>query len=182
MELEPTNRYPSPRALADDIDRWLAGESVSAWQEPLADRARRWIARRRTLVLGIRIVSLIGLSAVGALVVLLTWSNRRLADTNLHNQALIRQLQTANRQTEDARHRADARVELALKAIDHFHTAVFNHLDVRYRPDLAPLRKALLQAPLEFYRTLRETGDRDRIPRRSRVANRAGPGVHPLTC
>src|SRR5262249_6244235 len=50
MALEPADRYPSARALAEDLDRWLAGEPVAAWPEPWSVRAQRWVGRHRTLV------------------------------------------------------------------------------------------------------------------------------------
>ena len=36
MALEPEDRYAIAAALADDVERWLADEPVSAWREPLA--------------------------------------------------------------------------------------------------------------------------------------------------
>ena len=46
MALKPEDRYGSCRALAEDIERWMADEPVTAWREPwtrtahaLADRA-----------------------------------------------------------------------------------------------------------------------------------------------
>ena len=50
MAVESADRYSSPRALADDIERWLADEPVAAWREPISLRARRWGRRHRTLV------------------------------------------------------------------------------------------------------------------------------------
>ena len=35
MALEPEDRYQSPRGLAEDIERWLADEPVTAWREPI---------------------------------------------------------------------------------------------------------------------------------------------------
>ncbi len=52
MALEPEDRYAIARALADDLERWLADEPVSAWREPLSVRARRWARRHRTAVTG----------------------------------------------------------------------------------------------------------------------------------
>ena len=40
MALRPEDRYGSCRALAEDIERWMADEPVSAWREPLTRRAR----------------------------------------------------------------------------------------------------------------------------------------------
>ena len=42
MSLQPANRYPAARALADDIEHWLADEPVIAYAEPLSDRVSRW--------------------------------------------------------------------------------------------------------------------------------------------
>ncbi len=50
MAYRPEDRYRDPRALAGDLERWLADEPVSAWREPLAVRARRWLRRHRTWV------------------------------------------------------------------------------------------------------------------------------------
>ena len=52
MAPRPEDRYPSARALADDIERWLADEPVSVYREPLAARAGRWARRHKTLVVG----------------------------------------------------------------------------------------------------------------------------------
>jgi hypothetical protein len=50
MALRPEDRYPSARALADDVELWLADEPVRAYREPAADRLWRWARRRRGLV------------------------------------------------------------------------------------------------------------------------------------
>ncbi len=45
MALRPEERYASARALADDVEHWLADEPVTAYREPLLRRVGRW--RRR---------------------------------------------------------------------------------------------------------------------------------------
>ena len=40
--MKPADRYASPKALADDIEHWLADEPVTAYREPLRTRAARW--------------------------------------------------------------------------------------------------------------------------------------------
>ena len=39
MAFTPSDRYASARALAEDVERWMADEPVSAWREPWARRA-----------------------------------------------------------------------------------------------------------------------------------------------
>ena len=47
MALKPADRYPSSRALADDLEHWLADEPVSALPETAAQRFARWLRRHR---------------------------------------------------------------------------------------------------------------------------------------
>ncbi|WP_165226476.1 serine/threonine-protein kinase [Aquisphaera insulae] len=50
MAFRPQDRYPTARALGEDLDRWLADEPVSAFREPIAARIRRWGRRHRLAV------------------------------------------------------------------------------------------------------------------------------------
>jgi formylglycine-generating enzyme required for sulfatase activity/tRNA A-37 threonylcarbamoyl transferase component Bud32 len=65
MSLRPDDRYPGPKALAEDVERWLADEPVTAWREPWAVKARRWVGRRRTAVIAAAASLTVGLMAVG---------------------------------------------------------------------------------------------------------------------
>jgi serine/threonine-protein kinase len=48
--LRPEDRYGSARALADDLEHWLADEPVTAYREPGAARAGRWVRRHKPAV------------------------------------------------------------------------------------------------------------------------------------
>ena len=50
LAAEPKGRYPSARALAEDIERWLADEPVAVWSEPWPARLARWGRRHRPLM------------------------------------------------------------------------------------------------------------------------------------
>src|SRR5262249_35278811 len=77
MALEPRDRYPSVRALADDIEHWLADEPVAAYAEPARVRIRRWVARHRTLVSGAVAAVLVAAVCLGTSTALLTAANQR---------------------------------------------------------------------------------------------------------
>src|SRR5262249_11153001 len=66
MATRPENRYATARALAEDIERWMAEEPVAAWREPLARRARRWAKRNRTLVAAAVVALVAGVVGLGA--------------------------------------------------------------------------------------------------------------------
>src|SRR5262249_46638285 len=47
MALRPEDRYATARALADEVDRWLALEPVLAYPEMWTVRMSRWMRRNR---------------------------------------------------------------------------------------------------------------------------------------
>lgn len=47
MAKDPADRYPSAKALVEEIRRWQADEPVTAYPDPLWTRARRWARRHR---------------------------------------------------------------------------------------------------------------------------------------
>ena len=48
---DPSGRYGSAEALADDVQRWLDAEPVSAYREPPWERTVRFYQRQQALVL-----------------------------------------------------------------------------------------------------------------------------------
>ena len=50
MSLQPADRYQTPRALADDLEHWLADEPVAAAPDTLGDRASRIARKHRSYV------------------------------------------------------------------------------------------------------------------------------------
>ena len=47
MARDPAARYPTPLALAADVEHWLADEPASAYREPWLPRLVRWLRRHR---------------------------------------------------------------------------------------------------------------------------------------
>ena len=67
MATVPEDRYSSSRALADDVERWMADEPVLAWKEPKRMRMRRWAKRHRTLVTSTSVAVILVLAVLGYL-------------------------------------------------------------------------------------------------------------------
>jgi serine/threonine protein kinase/tetratricopeptide (TPR) repeat protein len=57
MAREPADRYPSAKALAGDIDRWLADEPVGVYRDPWTKRAVRFAKRHRTAMTAVGAVA-----------------------------------------------------------------------------------------------------------------------------
>jgi serine/threonine-protein kinase len=71
MATNPGERYKTPRALADDVEHWLADEPITAWREPISRQLRRWGRRHRLLVtsLGATLIVAVAALAIGNVLV-----------------------------------------------------------------------------------------------------------------
>jgi serine/threonine protein kinase/tetratricopeptide (TPR) repeat protein len=115
MALRPEDRYSSCRALAEDIERWMADEPVTAWREPLARRARRWARRNRTAVaaaVAALVAGVVGLGAVAGVQARANSQLRRANDATARALGETRKAQAATQaaleQSEESRQQAEA--------------------------------------------------------------------------
>jgi serine/threonine-protein kinase len=58
LQKDPAQRYPSAEALADDLDRWLAGEPVSARKRVGLQRITEWVRREPGLAYRLGMIGL----------------------------------------------------------------------------------------------------------------------------
>jgi eukaryotic-like serine/threonine-protein kinase len=147
MALRPADRFDSPRALAEDVERWMADEPVTARREPAAERARRWMRRHRTAMTAAAAAALM---AIAGLVVVLAVQGR------------------ANRDLQAAYTREQDRFDLAMEAIKTFHTGISEDLLLKQK-EFQELRTNLLRGAQAYYGKL-ERLLHDRTDRRSRAA------------
>jgi eukaryotic-like serine/threonine-protein kinase len=136
MALKPIERYSSPKTLADDIERWMADEPVSAARDPLRRRLDRWVRRHKPFVAGLASLVIVGLVALTIGTVLLSQANRRTQN----------QRDLARNQRDLAREN----FEKALQAVDTFLTNVSEE-ELLNEPGMQPLRKKLLSSALDYY-------------------------------
>ena len=82
MALKPEDRYASPKALAEDVERWMADEPVAAWSRAVAAPARRWARRNRTAVTAAGATVLMALVGTAAVLAVQTQANADLKAAN----------------------------------------------------------------------------------------------------
>jgi serine/threonine-protein kinase len=129
MALRPDDRYPSARALADDLKHWLADEPVSAYSEYWPLQLARWSRRHRSIVVGAGALLVTAVVALSVSTVLIgRESSRREEQRQLAELNFIRARQAVDELLTDA-----AEVELA---------------DV---PQMQAVRKSLLEKARGFY-------------------------------
>jgi serine/threonine-protein kinase len=139
MALRPEDRYATPRALAEEIEHWMADEPVAAWREPWTRRARRWERRHRTAVMAAASGLLVALAGMFSVLVVQARANSELSRSNA---ALA-----------EANWRERERFALAMDAVKLFHGEVSEDLLLKERPFEA-LRTRLLRGAADFYTRL----------------------------
>jgi serine/threonine-protein kinase len=122
MALRPADRYGSARALADEVEHWLADEPVAAHREPWPARLARWGRRHRPVVAAAAalLVTAVVMLAAGVVVV------------NRERQA-----------AEAARKRTRAALdEMSSQVIDDW---------LSRQEKLEPAQRAFLEKALDYY-------------------------------
>jgi hypothetical protein len=114
MSLRPEDRYPSCRALADDVERWTADEPVSAYPEGVRARASRWSRRHRAWVQA----GAVALAGLLALSVAFAVQQARYADGLRREQETTKNALAAEARE---RQRADRERRGALRSLANLH-------------------------------------------------------------
>ncbi len=88
MALRPDDRYPTSRALAEEVENWLADAPVSARPDPLTTRAVRWMRKHQVAATMLIVLSVVAIPALLAL----NYVQRRQRE---HSEADFRQTRRA---------------------------------------------------------------------------------------
>ena len=113
---EPADRYPTARALADDIGRFLDDRPVRARRATLAEKFGRWCRRNKAL-------AALAATALGSLVfaAVVGWVGYATTRKALEGESRRR------READAATQRAESNVALSLEALEE----IFNNLTLR---------------------------------------------------
>jgi tetratricopeptide (TPR) repeat protein/tRNA A-37 threonylcarbamoyl transferase component Bud32 len=182
LALEPDDRYRSCKALADDIERSMADEPVTAWNEPWTRALLRWLTRHRTGVTAAAAAMLMALAGLGAVSGVqarangdlkraneaLSSANARVVHAHSQLQAAHEHVTRAYAELEAANLRERQRFDLAMDAINLFHGEVSKDLLLKQK-QFDKLRARLLRGAADFYGKLEELL-KDRKDKESRAA------------
>ena len=135
MDPRADSRYATAKELADDVERYLADERVSAYRESARERAGRWLRKHPA----------IASAAAAALVLVAIGAGLTAFQQNSHARALAKQTE-----------RAESREDMAIEAVKRFRDAVADNKVLTDSPSLQDLRRTLLEEPLEFFEKLSE--------------------------
>ena len=164
MAQRPEDRYGSCKALADDIERWMADESVIAWKEPWNRKLVRWLTRHRTGVTAAGAAMLMALAGLGAVSGVqarangelkrandaLSTANARVVQANSELKEANENVTRANSELQAANVRERERFDLAMDAIKLFHGEISKDLLLKEQ-QFGKLRGKLLRGAADFY-------------------------------
>jgi serine/threonine-protein kinase len=143
MAVDPGERYPSARAIADDIERWLADQPIAVHRDDWLTRLSRWGRRHRTFLAAS--VALLTTSAVGLAIGFVASLDQQrqiqgLLDAATRNNDRLREQQT----------RAARANQLARTAIKQMLVKVASE-KITFLPRVAPLRAELADEAVALY-------------------------------
>jgi outer membrane murein-binding lipoprotein Lpp len=159
LSKDPRKRYPSAGAVADDLNRFLAGEPIVARPVSVVEKYWRSV-RRRPLVHSLVLLTCI---SIGVAIGTLTGSVK-----NLRRKQ--EQLEKEKAAADTARQTANARLEKAIEAVDKMMTRVNGERWVT-NPALQDERRQVLEDAAAFFTGF--TGEDSADPRVRREAAKA---------
>ncbi|MEP1648368.1 serine/threonine protein kinase, partial [Rhodopirellula bahusiensis] len=137
---QPSERYATMKALADDLQCWLDDKPIQAKPPTALERLAKW--RRRNSGLVTAAFGMLFIATVALLVTtLLVWEEQRHTKHALDRVTKERQL-------------AEESFKQARAAVDAFST--LSESELAYRGDLQDLRRSFLETSLSFYRDFLE--------------------------
>ena len=161
MALDPADRYATPKALGEEVERWMADESVAAYREPWTRTLTRWLTRHRTGVTAVGAAMLVALAGLVAVLGVQARANGQLTAKNA-------ELDVAFRREADVRKEAETNFNMALKAVDDYLTSVSENTLFKLQDsvDIRRLRQELLNSALKYYKGFVKQRSHDPLLRR----------------
>jgi tetratricopeptide (TPR) repeat protein len=159
LDKDPRRRYPHAQALADDLRAWLDSRPITARRVGPAERAWLW-CKRSPAIAGL--TTAVALAVVGG------------------TAAVIAVQAKANADLREANAKIAARYQLALDAIQMFHTGVSEDFLLK-QDQFKDLRDRLLKSAVDFYGKLGKLLDKESDLDSRRALLRANSEVARLT-
>jgi serine/threonine-protein kinase len=150
MARRPEDRYTGPRALADDLEHWLADEPVQAHADSLVERLGRWGRRHRAAMVGAAVVLVTAVVTLSVSTYVVRQKEQAAQDARQKADENFHLAQEKERIAREARERADHNFLLARDAVEKTVTKVAENERLK-EADFHGLRKDLLQTAVPFY-------------------------------
>jgi eukaryotic-like serine/threonine-protein kinase len=153
MAKEPGDRYDSVRALARDLEHWLADEPTLAHPESRLEQVGRWIRHHRafTYTAAAALMAIAMVAIVSAVVI--DGARRSETVARLDAETNLALAKEAKRLETIARREAEINFDMAQKAVEDYLINVSENTLLKEQDsvDIRSLRQELLQSALTYY-------------------------------
>ena len=180
LEKHRERRYETASGLARDIQRYLADEAVEARPPSAGYRISKFVRRHKGQVIAASLVLLAVLGGLAAVAAVQTVANARLAASLTRETNAKTALNTANEKLVESRAAVEARYDLAVRAIETFHTGVSEEFLLK-EDKFKALRDRLLNSASDFYGRLGALLGKETDPASRRALAQANFKVAELT-
>lgn len=143
---EPSERYQTARALADDLRRFLADEPIHARPPTLWDKSVKWTRRHKSVAVSALAVLLI--IAIGSFISMLLIAREQGKTKKAYDGEKQKAIEA-----EQQRIRAENSSKQARDAVGFFTRIAADEMD---KPEFVNVRKTMLEASLAYYQTFLE--------------------------
>jgi len=163
MSPTPSERYATPIDLSNDLERYLANQPVSVVAESWLDHASRWMHNNRKLTVASLLLGSMLAVATGVIAFQQSRYSASLAEKSQQLSAMLARESQLRREQELASQRAEfqesvarKRESLALRALQSYTDAISSNEKLRNTEALAPVRRELLEKPLQFFEQIQQ--------------------------
>jgi eukaryotic-like serine/threonine-protein kinase len=171
LQKEASRRYPSAAALADDLDRYLAGEPIHARPIGNAERLWRWCRRNpKVATLTASTFVLLVAGVVGSLIAAFTIANERDTADDARRLAEQREReadqanQQAQKNAEEAKKNAAEAQKQSTLALNAFRTLIDDvQKQIGDNPGQQDLKRKLLETALEGLDKVAKSDENSRL-------------------
>lgn len=163
MSQTPNERYATPIELSNDLERYLANQPVSVVAESWLDHASRWMHNNRKLTVASLLLGSMLAVASGVIAFQQTRYSANVAQKSQQLSTMLARESQLRREQELASQRAELqesvarkRESLALRALQSYTDAISSNETLRNTESLAPVRRELLEKPLQFFEQIHQ--------------------------
>ncbi len=170
MANKPEDRYPTCRAIAEEIERWAADEPVKAYSEPILGKGSRWVRHHKPAVA--TAATLLVATTVGLAV-----NNHLVRQEGIRAEIAKAEALTERDAANVARKRSETDFGIAREAVSLLDK--YGEDDLKNGPQSEPLRRKIFIDAMGFYdRFLKEHADAPAIRRDAAMVYRKAANIH----
>jgi hypothetical protein len=152
MSKEPERRYPTAKAMAEDLRSFLEHRPVQARRPTLVERTAKWARRHRTVVAASLVLLVLTAIGLGVSTALIARVNSQLSEEQARTTE-------AYRAEAEQRARAETSLRNAQQMVDYF--TDISEDELASKPELQALRRKLLEAALGYYKEIIKQSEGD---------------------